>query len=145
MKFDREQFIRDLRELAEQGIPWVHKGRSLVGLDCVGGPRYAVEKQGIQLPAELIKVFDDYHRPPDGQKFLTTMRAWFTEIPKDHAEDGDLLVIYVRKNPCHLAVKMPEGIAEAYESMDGSVSKFLIGPLDPRRRIAACFRIPDFA
>lgn len=139
--FDRERFINDLRELATKDVPWVHKGRSLNGMDCIAPPRYAVEKQGFCLPEELLKDFDNYHRPPNGRHFLATMRKWFTEISESELRPADLIVFFVRKNPCHLAIQMPEGIAEAFESREGATSKFLIRPRDPSQRIAACFRI----
>ena len=146
MSFDRQQFTDDLVSLALLDVPWVHKGRSEIGMDCVAPPRYALEKQGVQLPEELLRIFDDYARPPDGQKMLETMRKWLIEITREELQPADLIVIFNRRNPCHVVVQMPGNlVAEAFESMDGSVSKFLIRALDPRHRIAACFRIPDFA
>lgn len=114
-------------------------------MDCVFAPRWAFERQ-MEMPEELAREFENYHRPPDGQRFLAILRKWFIEITREEMQPGDCMVIYMRRNPCHFAVQM-EGneIAEAYASMDGSVSRFLIRPLDPRHRIAACFRIPDFA
>lgn len=144
--FDRQQFIEDLKYLAEKKVPWRHQGSNPdVGMDCIGSLRWAAEKQ-MTLPAELVKEFEAYHRPPDGWHLLEVMRRFFVEITKDETEPSDLYVIYNRKNPCHLAVKIDEKlVAEAFQSMDGHVSKFLIRPLDNRYRIAACFRIPDFA
>lgn len=147
MTFDRDQFIEDLRYLDTLDVKWTHQGRTPeTGMDCVFAPRWAIERQGIVLPEELAQEFEHYRRPPDGQRFLSILRKWLIEIPVGDALPGDLLVIFVRRNPCHLAVKMPDGeIAEAYESMDGSVSRFFIHLFDTRNRIAAAFRIPDFA
>lgn len=146
MTFNREQFITDLRYLDTLNVPWKHQGKSPeTGMDCVYAPRWAIERQ-MQLPEELAREFEHYRRPPDGKRFLAILRKWLIEIPVEEAIPGDFLVIYVRKNPCHLAVRMLDGqVAEAYESLDGSVSKFFVHKFDPRHRIAACFRIPDFA
>lgn len=115
-------------------------------MDCVFSPRWAFEQQGLKLPEGLACEFEHYHRPPDGQRMLATMRQWFQEISFNETKPSDLIVVFNRKNPCHLLIKISETeIAEAYESLDGAVSKFLIRPFDPRHRVAACFRIPDFA
>ena len=144
--FDRKQFLTELRGLAGQDIRWLHQGTiPETGFDCIGVVRYAAEQQGVVLPEGFANEFEHYGRPPDGQRFLSIMRKWLTEISIEETLPGDLFVIYIRRNPCHLAVKMENGmVAEAFESMDGSVSRFLIRELDPRHRIAACFRIPDF-
>lgn len=114
-------------------------------MDCVFSPRWAVERQGIQLPKELADEFEHYHRPPDGVRMMAVMRKWFQEVEPSQAIPGDLLVARVGKRTSHVLIKISETeIAEAYESVDGSVSKFLIRPM-PHYRIAACFRIPDFA
>lgn len=144
MKFNRQQFLDDLRLLATMNVPWRHQGRSPeTGMDCVFAPRYCFEKQ-MKMPEKLAQEFEQYNRPPDGQKFLSILRKFFIEIEREEVQPADCMVIYQRRNPCHLVVQMEDNqVAEAYESMDRSVSRFLIRPLDPRCRIAACFRIPD--
>lgn len=147
MKFDRQRFLADLRELATQDIKWRHKGWTdpEIGFDCTGVIRYAVELQGIALPEELKEAFESYHRPPNGRRLLATMRKWLMEVEPDNRQPGDLIQCYVSKNPCHVAVEMGEGmIAEAFANSTG-VSKFMIWTMPFDRRIAACFRIPDFA
>lgn len=144
MNFNRQRFIDDLRYLATLNIPWRHQGTSIeTGMDCIGVFRWAFELQGLRLPQDLLDEWY-YHRPPDGKRLLRIMREWFVEISAEETQPSDLMVLYQRKNPCHVIAKVSENeIAEAYESLDGAVSKFLIRPLDPRHRIAACFRIPD--
>ncbi len=144
--FDRQRFIEDLKTLATKEVRWRHQGQSVeTGMDCIGSLKWAYEQQGLRLPTELEKEFESYHRPPDGWHLLEVMRRHFIELTREEMEPSDLYVIYNRKNPCHLAVKLSsQEVAEAFESMDGSISRFLIRPLDPRYRIAACFRIPDF-
>lgn len=123
-------------------IPWLHQGDNPeIGFDCVGVVKYAVELQ-MKLPDELTQEFAAYHRPPNGRHLLATLRNWLIEIPRMDVQPADLLLCYVRRNSCHIAVQMPDGlIAEAFQAT--GVSKFMIVPMDPSRRIAACFRIPD--
>src|SRR5215510_984621 len=145
MTFDRARFVDDLRYLATLNCQWKHQGRTPEsGMDCVFSPRWAYERQGLRLPAELEDAFEHYRRPPNGRHMLTVMRKWFKEITQAELEPSDLLVVFNRKNPCHIVVKLSESeFAEAYET-DGAISKFLIRPFNPSYRIAACFRIPDF-
>lgn len=41
-----ERAIARMRELVEAGVPYVHQGRDLVGIDCVGAIVYATEYSG---------------------------------------------------------------------------------------------------
>jgi cell wall-associated NlpC family hydrolase len=146
MTFDRAQFVADLRRLATMNVRWRHQGTSPeTGMDCIGVLRWAYERQGLTLPHDLLSEWQ-WRRPPDGKRLLAILRQHFLEITKSEVEPSDLMVVYQRKNPCHVIAKISNTeIAEAYESRDGAVSRFLIRPLDPRHRIAACFRIPDIA
>lgn len=143
MKLNRQQFLDDLRHLATLEIPWLHQGDNPeVGFDCIGVLKYTAELQ-VKLPDELVKEFAAYHRPPNGNHLLATMRKWFVEIDPKDRQPADLIQCFVRRNPCHMAVEMGDGlIAEAFENTTG-VSRFMIWPLPSDRRIAACFRIPD--
>lgn len=142
--FDREQFLVDLRRLAVMNIPWLHQGDDPnVGFDCIGVVKYAVELQ-MKLPDELVEAFSAYHRPPNGRHMLEVMRRHLIEIQESEVMPADLLLCYVRRNSCHVAVQMENGmIAEAFEQP--GTSRFMIRPMPSDRQIAACFRIPDFA
>lgn len=147
MKFNRQQFIDDARALVEQGVIFRHQGSDpATGMDCINLPRYLYEKQGLYLPVALAKEFEAYHEQPDGQHLLAIMRQWFIEIETDKAEPADMLILYARRNPQHLAIKIGENLViEAYRQMDKKIGKLIEQPLDSRRRIAAVFRFPDFA
>lgn len=148
MTFDRQQFIDDVLALVPLAIPWEHQGRSLVGMDCIGLPRYAFKQQG-ELPDELEAEFAAYHRKPDGQRMLTIMRRWFIEIDTHDQQDlhlvagrqpGDLIVMYWKRNPCHMGVLVSDTeIVEAFKK--GAFAKARKG--EPRLPIAAVFRIPE--
>lgn len=146
--FDLNLFIRDVKELAEQGIPFRHNTCNVeVGADCINLPRLAFERQG-PLPEALAREFEAYHNRPDGRRLLRIMRHWFTEISESEGRAGDLYILFRRRNPCHMVVRIddndPPMIAEAYSSLDGAVHRSVVLPFGPDRRIAAVFRFPDF-
>jgi cell wall-associated NlpC family hydrolase len=148
MNYNRQQFIDDARALAKQGVIFRHQGSDpATGLDCINLPKYLYEKQGLKLPAELAREFESYSEQPDGWNLLEIMRKWFPEIESSSA--GDLLIIYARRNPKHLAIQVtddePPMIVEAYRSESQKIGAIIDHPLDFRRRIAARFRFPDFA
>lgn len=149
MSFDIQRFVEDVRALARRGVLFRHQGSDPeTGMDCVNVPRWGYEQQGLRLPEELEKEFEAYHERPDGDHLLQVMRRWFIEIPFEETQPGDLLILYARRNPQHLAIKItndqPPMVVEAYRSEDRKIGKLLEQPLDFRRRIAACFRFPDF-
>lgn len=161
MTFDRERFVADLRAIVKQGVQFRHQGRSPeTGMDCVNTPAWAYCEQGLAFPTELDQEMRIYPEDPDGWKMLKILRQWFIEIPiVDHrapeAQPGDLLLCYVMTNPKHMAVIVevyPDAkpreswarVVEAWRSTDNKSGKLLDQPLDWRRRICACFRIPDF-
>jgi len=162
MSFDREQFVSDLRAVVKQGVQFRHQGREPeTGLDCINLPGWAYREQGLEFPAELDQQMREYPEEPDGWKMLEILRQWFTEIPVvdnkvPDAQPGDLIVCYVMRNPKHMAVlveinpdaKLRESwatVVEAWRAPTSKTGKLVDQPLDWRRRIAACFRIPDFA
>lgn len=143
MRLDRQRFLDDLRYLATLNVKWLRQGRTVeTGMDCIGPPRWAIERQGLHLPTKLLEEFDTYMCPPNGRRMLRLMRQWLIEIAEPEVRPSDLIVVFARKNPCHLTVQMEDGLlAEAFEGV--GVSRFLIRPRDPQYRTAACFRIPD--
>lgn len=174
MKLDRGKFVDDARALAKQGVAFRHQGCDpATGMDCVNLPRYLCGLQGIELPAELNNAMSTYSEEPDGQEMLRTIRKpysypaspsgvfQFIEIPVvdnrvPDAQPGDLIVCYVMRNPKHMAVivelmldakdRQPWAtVVEAWRAPTSKTGKLIDQPLDWRRRIAACFRIPDFA
>jgi len=148
MKLDRQQFCADAIALVDRGVRFRHQGRSPeTGMDCINLPAYLCEQQGIKLPAELEKEFESYTENPDGWRLLEIMRRFFLEV--ETSTSGDLLIIYARRNPKHLAIQVsdddPPMIVEAYRSETDPTGALKRQPLDFRRRVAARFRIPDFA
>jgi len=145
-EFNKQKFVADLMSQVGSDTRWRHKGRDpAVSLDCIGFPRWAFIQQW-PLPAELEAEFEAYHRRPDGQKFLSTMRVWFDEIPqytlpRASFEMADLIVIYDRRNPQHTTVACDNvNVVEAYAS--GRIMKIVYWPLGTWREIAGVFRFP---
>lgn len=151
---DRERFISDARALVLKGIAFRHQGRDPVtGLDCVSVPRYLCELQGIVLPEELQRAMESYSEQPDGWAMLEKLRAqprYFQEIMVTdnkvpiEALPGDLLQMFVYRNPKHMAIlssQSPLMVIEAWRSATSKTGKLIEVPLDFRRRVAACFRM----
>lgn len=147
MIVDKQRFIDDLISLAERNPPvrFLHQGRDPeTGLDCIGALRWAYMQQAGPLPEELEREFDAYLRNPNGDYFLSVLRVWFDEADRSERRPGDLLLIYARKNPQHMAVMVNESeVFEMYCSPAAGVSKALRQRLDPRRVVAAVFRFPE--
>lgn len=144
MSVDVQRFVNDLLTLSTRGVKWVHQGRDPdIGVDCIGALRWAYMQQRDALPEELEREFDAYERRPDGDKLMSIMRGWFDEGERTDRQFGDLLVIYDRTNPQHMAVMVSEtDVFEAYSSPISGVEKCLRQRLDKRRVVAAVFRFP---
>lgn len=142
---DIDQYVDDLLSLADRGVPWLHQGRDPdVGVDCIGFLRWGYLQQYDVLPVELEREFDAYLRRPDGEHLLAVMRDWFDEVDRTDRQRGNLLVIYDRKNPQHVAVMINQTeVVEAYCNPAAGVGKVLRQRLDPRRVVAAAFRFPE--
>lgn len=147
MIVDKQRFIDDLLSLTERNPPvrWLHQGRDpATGLDCIGALRFAYMKQQGPLPEGLEREFDAYLRRPNGDHFLSVMREWFDEADRSERQAADLLVIYDRKNPQHMAVAVNETeVFEMYCNPSAGVGKALRQKLDSRRVVAAVFRFPE--
>jgi cell wall-associated NlpC family hydrolase len=141
-ELDKQKFISDLRSLVGTETRWRHQGRDPeTGLDCLGFPIWALTQQ-IELPAELWSQLLPYHHKPDGQKLLRTIREWFDEVSREEMQMADLVVIYDRRNPQHIAVACDnENVVESYAS--GRLMKIVYWPLGTWREIAGVFRFPE--
>lgn len=141
-EFDRFKAVADARSLVGTETRWRHQGRDpQTGLDCIGLPRWMFLQQFEALPADLEVEFSAYHRRPDGQKLLQTVRDWFDEVPRSDMREGDLIVVYERRNPQHIAIACDNAfVVEAYAS--GRNMKIVYWPLAVLREIAGVFRFP---
>lgn len=142
---DKDRFIADLLTLANRvpPVPWLHQGRDPeVGLDCIGLPMWAYQQQK-ELPLELETQARAYLTRPDGHFFHRVLSEWFDQVDGSY-QPADLLLIYDRKNPQHIAVVIdPVLVVEAYASVGSNVKRVVKWALDPRRVIAGVFRFPE--
>lgn len=141
-EIDFQTMVTEARALVGTETRWRHQGRDpQTGLDCIGLPRWLYIRQLGSLPAALETEFNAYHRKPDGQKLLQTIRDWFDEVSRETMRAGDLVVIYDRRNPQHIAVACDnEFVVEAYAN--GRNMKIVYWKLGVWREIAGVFRYP---
>lgn len=78
------------------GTPWVHTGRTLRGLDCIGLVLWDFRQLGIT----------EYEPPPypreaDWSQFVGYFRANMEEVKLLEAVPGNVLVVRQKMFPCH--------------------------------------------
>lgn len=147
LTLDVDRLVADAMSLVGTETRWRHQGRDpLTGLDCIGFPRWLFMQQVGALPEALETEFAAYHRRPDGKKLLQTIRDWFDEVEQDGTREtlmqkGDLVVIYDRRNPQHIAVACDaEFVVEAFAG--GRNMKIVYWKLGVWREVAGVFRFP---
>ena len=116
------ELIKKSREFL--GVPWVHQGRSIKGVDCVGFLLLAFKHINI----DIIEI-KGYSRHPDGVKLKKIM----DEQPNlrrlksnEPLEFGDILLLRIRREPQHVAMLVPSttadfGMIHAYNGGDKKV------------------------
>ena len=101
----KDNIIKDARSYL--GVPWVHQGRSIRGVDCVGFIILAMEKNGINIE-DII----GYSSKPDGvtlKNGLDTQNC-FKEVTT--IEPGDVILFRIRHDPQHVALAVPSNTAK---------------------------------
>lgn len=103
------QIAEKARELL--GVPFLHQGRTVHGIDCVGVPIWILSEFGL-LPAEMKR---NYGRIPTGE-MIKIVEQYCTPIDRD--EIGSLLVIKWpgMADPGHAAIRTHAGILHAYST-----------------------------
>lgn len=94
----RDKIVADARELL--GVPWVHQGRTLHGLDCGGVVVYVAKKNGLS-------DFDvtAYGRRPTSDEFIRLFSAGGAiPIQLRHAKHGDIIVTAIKTFPSHCGI-----------------------------------------
>lgn len=82
------------------GVPWVHQGRSRVGLDCIGLPVLAWADCG-----RPVADVTTYGRSPHGGLLERHLRATFgPPVPKTDMADGDVVAIAYKVQVRHLGI-----------------------------------------
>ena len=128
-----QEIVEKAREMLD--VPFHHQGHSLFGTDCAGVVRWVHREMGFgSIDVEA------YERQPDGKTLMALMQLYGTEIPKDSAENGDVLVFRISSRPQHLGIKTDVGILHAYERYGKVTEHSLVGAWP--RLIVAAFRFP---
>jgi cell wall-associated NlpC family hydrolase len=90
--------IKTAREYIDTPFHW-HGRVKGVGVDCAGLPICVGREIGLFPP-----LFDlrDYGNLP--VNMIETLGAYLEEIPKDHAQTGDLLIFRIKRSPTHCGI-----------------------------------------
>lgn len=83
------------------GVPYLHQGRTALGLDCLG-LIVAVAKQVGALPLGY-EAPADYPENPNSERLLRELSAVCPPVPYQGPRLGDVLVLRLRRTPQHLA------------------------------------------
>ena len=82
------------------GVPWVHQGRTMAGVDCLGTAALVGAAVGI-----VVSEVPAYGRVPDGEQLLAGMRRYLTPEPRGTApRAGHMAVFRIGLQPHHVGV-----------------------------------------
>lgn len=81
------------------GTPWLHQGRTRLGVDCAG--LVIVVARDLELSN-----YDtiDYQRRTTGQEFLRHFQANMRRLPIQDARPGDVMLFRDKQYPCHSTI-----------------------------------------
>jgi cell wall-associated NlpC family hydrolase len=86
------------------GLPFADNGRTRDGVDCFGLLRLVLsERFGIHLPAFAGAVVSTEDAAEIARIIRGEMQPW-AEIPKGHARAGDVVLMRLRNQPCHVGL-----------------------------------------
>jgi cell wall-associated NlpC family hydrolase len=121
--------------LRYKGVPYMHKGRSRNGLDCIGLVIVVLRDLG------LLRVDEepDYGCPPDADMLRKTLLTYLE--PGDPDEPGAVLLFRFVKEPQHVAIRTEYGIVHCY----ARVNRVVETTFDPswRKRLVAAYRFSE--
>lgn len=100
-KVTRADVVAEGRALI--GVPYVHQGRSLHGLDCVGLPILVCRNLGLIAPDFDV---NGYQQTPDGKTMLEICDRYMVRIPMHLLQPGDVLVysLHRKLGPQHMGI-----------------------------------------
>ncbi|MFY9326484.1 MAG: NlpC/P60 family protein [Georgfuchsia sp.] len=129
-----EQFILAARAYVDAETPFMHQGRGLHGLDCIGLIVVAARQIGISIGDRT-----DYPRDPNGllQPALTSQM-----LAVDHWMPGDVLLMRFGTEPQHVGIFTGTTLIHAYSS----ARKVVEHRIDARwsRRVVYAYRFLEF-
>lgn len=92
----RDAIVEEARKYL--GVPWVHQGRNIHGVDCLGLIDVAVKKLGINIEHEAN--YSRFYNP--GVLVAELFKYGCKQIDKEQGRHADLLLIKVGKFPTHI-------------------------------------------
>lgn len=117
------------------GVPWVHAGRSRLGLDCVGLPLLVAHDLGIT-------DFEDvnYSRVVNPERLRRQIEVFCDPVPVESMQPGDVLLFDILGTPQHVGLYAGDGrLIHAYETAACVVEHRL--DKSWRRRIVQTYRL----
>lgn len=138
----REQCIELARSYI--GTPWKHKGRSRVGIDCIGVPYVVGKELGLHDYDDSI----DYGRQAHSFDFMRAIAPYGSRV-KDMSDirDADILVMRIPIFPQHVVMASHIGnrptIIHASVEARKVVEEYMTD--DVKRKLIAAFRYKELA
>lgn len=105
MQYNKDHVVERMRELAAARVPFVHQGRDLHGIDCVGALAYAFQYRG-ELPAYPDNPVNGELEIHLAQVFGTPVKVTSRENPigLDDLQPGDVVSMQYRGPARHVAL-----------------------------------------
>lgn len=120
------------------GVPYLHQGRSRLGVDCVGLIIVVARQLGL-----TDYDISGYPRVPSGDFLRAECDRMMARISIASARPGDVLLLRFRREPQHLALMTERGMLHAYAGStrvtEGSI------PTEWAERIVAAYSLPGVA
>lgn len=130
----QKEFIEYARSLL--GTKFVHQGRSVHGLDCIGLVVLCADHVGVDISAD----YTNYSRIPHGL-LMPVMQE--NLIAVDEWEPADVLLMKFKNEPMHVGIWTGDTLIHTYSVL----GKVVEHSLDEKwkRRIVQAYRIKEFA
>lgn len=107
-----EEFVAQCRTYVD--VPFWHRGRSRMGIDCVGLPICAATDLGRAVVGDCA-----YQRDFDPNWLFRALRANCEQVAKDAAQPGDIMVFCIYGSPRHVGVYLGYNrMIHVYESVN---------------------------
>jgi len=102
----RSAIVAEVRSLI--GVPFLHKGRTRNGIDCVGVIKAAIEA-GLGPQPD----FDDYPLVPASVAVFAALSDRADRVLKENALPGDIVVMTVDGKSAHVGIQTDRGVVHA--------------------------------
>lgn len=118
----------DIIEYAQRcvGVPYMHAGRSIHGMDCIGLLCYIADMIGYQHHGNQFRA---YEPTPDGVTLERELCSVFDRIDRDETMPGDVLVFRIGRYPRHVGILLPhDQLIHTYSGVGRVVRHILAEP-----------------